>query len=196
MRENKRALRGVKPLCAVIAALLLSACSLDYGEQVNASAQVPELTFRNSTYSRYQDGKLSVRLEADTLEQYKGTQGSFAGNAHFLTWSDSGELETEGTCALLGINSSTEIYTMFSNILLKNYKQNMEIKAQNLKWNGKTEQLTSGKTDTVFLHRDNMELYGTGFSASGVSQTFSFDAPVSGTIETASDTEQNQQYED
>ena len=71
---------------------------------------------------------------------------------------------------------------MFNSIFLHNIEQNFQLKATNLKWNGKTEQLSSGKTDTVYLIRNDIEIEGTGFSASGISRSFTFEESVSGVI--------------
>ena len=53
-----------------------------------------------------------------------------------------------------------------------------------LKWNGNTEQLTGGRKDTARIEKDGAIIYGSGFSASGVSKSFSFSGSVSGEIET------------
>ena len=60
--------------------------------------------------------------------------------------------------------------------------QNVEIHAQNLRWDGKSEQLVSGSNDTVHIKKDNLELEGSGFSASGVSQSFHWSKAFHGTI--------------
>ena len=52
-----------------------------------------------------------------------------------------------------------------------------------LKWNGKTEQMTGGRKDTAKLEKDGTVIYGTGFSASGISKSFTFAGSVSGEIE-------------
>ncbi len=60
----------------------------------------------------------------------------------------------------------------------------MRIFAQNLRWNGKTEQLTSGKGQEVTLEKDNLKLTGKDFSSSIASSTFAFAGTVSGTVTT------------
>ena len=122
-----------------------------------------------------------MELNAATIEQYK-KGSSFASNARFKTWNDSAELETEGSCALIDINSKDSIYTLFNEILIKNYSQNVEIQAQALRWNANTEQLTSKADDTVYLKKDDVAVKGTGFSASGAGKSFVFSGSVEGTI--------------
>lgn len=167
---------------AFLFASLLISCSLNYGEQVKAEGVVPEFVFNNARFSRYENKKKTMELDAESLEQYKSDSASFAKNATFKTWNKEGNLDTEGKCVLLGLNTNDKIYTMFNDIILKNIDQELEIHAQNLKWDGKTEQLVSGKNDIVRIKRGSLELEGKGFSASGVSKSFSFSQKVQGTI--------------
>ena len=65
-----------------------------------------------------------------------------------------------------------------------------------LRWNGKTEQLTGGRRDTVRIEKDGTIIYGTGFSASGVSKKFGFAGTVSGEIEAKDKEPQVEQEEE
>ena len=65
-----------------------------------------------------------------------------------------------------------------------------------LKWNGKTEQLTGGRKDTARLEKEGTVIYGTGFSASGISKKFNFSGTVSGEIETKDQENQENQEEE
>lgn len=161
---------------------LTTACSLKYDETVNSQSVSPELQFTKVDYKKYKNKKLDTRIEADLLERYKSDGSAYAKNASFYSWNSEEELVTEGSCSLLGIDSENDIYTLFNSIFLHNIDQKFEIRATNLKWNGKTEQLTSGKNDTVYLNRDDIEIEGTGFSASGISRSFSFENSVTGAV--------------
>ena len=182
MKRNFSARRIVLAIQTVFFSALLISCSLNYDEQVKSEGVVPEFTFTNAKFSRYEGKKKSMELDAESLEQYKSDSASFAKNATFRTWKKDGTLETEGKCILLGLNTNDKIYTMFNDIILKNFEQELEIHAQNLKWDGATEQLVSGKNDTVRIKRGDLELEGKGFSASGLSKSFSFSQRVNGTI--------------
>lgn len=166
----------------LLSGLLLFSCSLNYDEQVNSEGVVPEFIFTNTRFTRYENKNRTMELEAEKLEQYKSDSASFAKNAVFTTWKNDGSIDTKGSCVLLSINTTDKIYTLFNDIVLKNEGQNVEIHAQNLRWDGKSEQLVSGSNDTVHIKKDNLELEGSGFSASGVSQSFHFSKAVHGTI--------------
>ena len=150
--------------------LSLSACSLKYEDESISTADLPELIFRNVTFSRYKDNALSLSLSAESLEQYKKGDTAYASKANFQTWDSNKNEATRGYCGLLSIQGDAE--------------QNMTLRAQSLSWNGKTEQLVSGAKEKVTIIRDDLELSGTGFSASGVSRSFAFTNNVSGTINT------------
>ena len=61
----------------------------------------------------------------------------------------------------------------------------MRFYANALRWNGRTEQLTSGRGDMVKIEKDDTIMRGSGFTASGISKTFSFRGNITGTIETS-----------
>lgn len=158
-------------------------CSLNYNEEDSEfSSAAPEFVFKNAKFSRYESTKLKMQLQAQELEQYRDNDSSYAKDVNFFNWDDNGILETEGKCLLLAINSKDEIYTMFTDILIQNYPQKLELKAQNIKWNSKTEQLTSSTSETVSIKKDNIELEGKGFSASGLSRKFNFTGQVKGSL--------------
>ncbi len=174
----------------MLISLVLPSCSLKYEEELNTSSSFPELELTNAEYSCYEDNSLSMQLTADSLEQYK-SGGSYAQRVKFCTWDKEQKLTTEGTCNLLGIQDDEKIYTLFDNIYINNEEQKFKIRAQNLKWNGNTKQLVSGENDTVFVTRDDIEIEGSGFSASGSSRSFRFTKPVKGIITTADEVVEN-----
>lgn len=167
-------------------------CSLNYGTEQSSESTVPEFSFKNAVFNRYEDGTTSISLQAEKLEQYKSDGSSYAQNAKFKTYSKSGELDTEGFCQLLASNTNNREYSLFNGISLNIYSQDLKLQAQSLHFNGKTEQLTSDRNDTVTIERNNTVIQGKGFSASAVSKTYSFENQVSGTIKDDSSDEEEQ----
>lgn len=171
-------------MCLAIFSLSLLAfsCSLKYEEGVNIEDKMPELVFTNAEFNRYKNANLSMQLKSEQVEQYKDNGSTYARNPNFSTWDNEKKLDTTGSCSLLSVNTKEDIYTMFSDILINNSSNDVEIHAQNLKYNGNTKQLTAGKDEEVEIQREGLTLIGTGFSASGVSNSFSFSSGVSGTL--------------
>ena len=159
-------------------------CSLKYDEVVNAEETNPEFVFTHARMIRYKKGEESVKVLADSIEQYKDSEITYGKNVSFTTYDDKQKVETEGSCGYLYADSENEVYELYDEIKLYNKAQNTNFFANMLKWNGKAEQLTGGKRDTAKIEKDGTVIYGTGFSASGVSKTFNFSGTVSGEIET------------
>ena len=166
----------------ILSGLFTAGCSLNYGNSTSVKESVPELVFEQAAFYRYQKGNLKMNLSSKSLEQYKSGDSYYASGASFYFRDDQGKLETSGSCGLLGIDNQEDIYLLFEGIEIENIPQKISLQAEALKWNGKTEQLTSDSNGKVMLKRDDLEFWGTGFSASGVSGMFSFESNVNGKI--------------
>jgi hypothetical protein len=133
--------------------------------------------------TRYENNSVTLELNAETIEQYKNSSQTFAKDVKFSSY-EKNKLVTEGSCNFIGANTDSELYSLYGDIKLFSKEQNVNFFADELKWNGKTEQLVGGKSDTVRIEKDNTVIIGSGFAASGVSGNFSFSGSVSGDIET------------
>ena len=173
-----------KTLLLLFSTLLFFSCSVKYEETVRAEDAVPEFIFSNVELTRFEKNKISVSFSAEQLEQYKNSSESYAKKIEFSAYDDKGKLSTEGSCDLLSANTDTEVYTLFDNIEVFSSKENSKFYADSLKWNAKSEQLTSDKSDTIKIEKDDAVIYGSGFSASGISKIFRFSSTVSGEINT------------
>ena len=178
-------------ICVASFLIFSTSCSLKYSETVNAEETNPEFVFNHAKLVRYEKSKETVVVNADNIEQYKDSDITYGKNVTFTTYDDDHKVETEGYCGLLYADSDKEQYELYDGIKLYNRSQNTNFFANMLKWNGKTEQLTGARRDTAKIEKDGTVIYGTGFSASGVSKTYSFAGTVSGQIE-AKDKNQNQ----
>ena len=168
----------------IIVVFSITACSLKYDEIVNAEESNPEFVFNHAKLVRYEKAQEKVVVQADNIEQYKDSSITYGRNVKFLTYDQNHKLETEGSCGYLYADTDAEIYELYDGIKLFSKVQNTNFYADMLKWNGKTEQMTGGRKDTAKLEKDGTVIYGTGFSASGVSKKFSFRGNITGTIET------------
>lgn len=169
----------------VFTLLITSSCSLKYSDTLDVDDSVPELLFTGTKITRYENDRITVEVEADTLEQYKDSSESYAKNLSFKSYDDENEVSTEGSCGYLFADTSKEVYELFSGIELYNHSDNTNFFADSLRWNKKSEQLTSGVNSTVKVEKDDTVMEGKGFSASGISKTFSFSGGVNGDIETS-----------
>lgn len=162
-------------------------CSLKYDENVDAEATNPEFIFYDTKVTRYEDKIKTVEFSAENIERYKNSDAIYGKKIAFTTYDKakaSSNPEMEGNCGLLYADTAHEIYELYDGIKMFSSKQNISFSADILRWNAKTEQLTSGRTDMVRLEKDGTVITGSGFSATGVSGKFNFTGSVSGNIET------------
>ena len=139
---------------------------------------------------RSEDNKVTFEMQAGVLEQYKKSSETFATNVSFISYDDDGKISTEGECGLLFSDTDKKLYELYDDIKLYNRSDDTNFFAEILRWNEKSEQLTSGRGEMVKVEKDGTVMRGTGFSASGISKTFSFRGTVSGDIETKNSEEE------
>lgn len=168
--------------------LLLTSCSLRYGMTIYDDSNVPELTFTEVNFSRYENNDKTLEMNAGRLEQYKDGNSIYAKDLSFNIIKDK-EVKTRGKCGLLSANTDDKKYVLYNDIQVENIKDELVMNAKNLKWDGKTEQLTSGRNDIVSITKGKTLIQGSGFSASGVSKKFSFTGVITGSTETDKDKE-------
>lgn len=168
--------------------IALSSCSLDYAREESVEETNPEMIFNNAAFSRVRANRVSVSLEAEKMEQYKGGAESFAAGVAFRTFGEDGAPETEGECDLISADTKNENYYLFGNIDLRLPADKTRIFAEYLNFDKRSEQITGGSESAVSIVREDAEIVGVGFSASGVSRSFSFLRSVSGTLETEGET--------
>ncbi len=173
---------------------LLFSCSIKYENEVSASESNPELTFTNATFYRYENNQLKIQLTSSLIEQYKSDL-SFAQDAVFSSWDKDGQLDTSGSCKILSMDTRKEVYTFLNDIQIESQSNAITLTADALRWNGKTEQLTSNRDTPVFISKDDMTISGLGFSASAVSKSYSFASQISGEIFTNDGSESEPQNE-
>ena len=181
MKKSSR----ISSLCIVF--ILLSSCSLKYTETVHSEDKVPEFVFEDTKLVRYENTEPTLEVTAGTLEQYKNSNETYGKNIAFTAYDKKGQVETEGSCGILFADSGKKLYELYDDIELYNAPEKVRFQASALKWNGRSEQLTSGRSDMVKIEKDDTIMRGSGFSASAISKTFSFRGNITGTIETTDD---------
>ncbi|MCR5126162.1 MAG: LPS export ABC transporter periplasmic protein LptC [Treponema sp.] len=167
---------------------ILPSCSLDYEKEESPESSYPEFTFNNAEFTKVEKSKKKVKMNADKIEKYKADSLSFAKNVDFSTFDEDGNDDTQGSCDLISADTAKEHYILFGDVKMNMISQNMQIFADSLNFDKKNEQITSGLDQKVTIKREDIDMSGIGFSASGVSKTFAFDRDVSGFIETDEET--------
>lgn len=162
--------------------LIFSSCSLKYDQKKDVEEVNPEFIFENTTFKRYENCNLSAVVTASTMERYKKSQAVYADNVNFSTYNSQNQIDNDGSCGLMMADTKTNDFQFFDGVRLFSNSFGASFSADSLKWNGNNQQLTSGRNDYVLIEKDNTTLYGSGFSASGVSQSFLFKNSAEGSV--------------
>lgn len=170
-------------------------CSLKYSQSYQDESNVPEFIFTDAVYTKYEDDAKKLSLSAGVLEQYKEGNSMYARDVSFQLLKKTGEIETEGSCKLLSANSDEEKYTLYDDIKIKNFDENLEVTAGSIRWNGKSEQLTSSRNDMVTIKKGDTTMQGSGFSASAISKKFAFTGVITGEFEKNENSDNNSKEE-
>jgi LPS export ABC transporter protein LptC len=169
MRIKPRAPGGRGAYLLAIAALCISACSLDYEDamvQETMAESVPDVVLRNVEHNVVREGKVTAHLEATQATQYEKRNETLLENVYFRESSDEGELLTEMWADKATWHSDTEDAEASGDIYVHSFKEEAEVYAQSLRWKKADRTLVAGETEQVVLRRDDgSELRGTGFSA-------------------------------
>jgi len=137
-----------------------------------------------------------LELSAGSLEQYKNTTETYGKDISFISYDKDGKTETEGSCGIIFADTGKKLYELYDDINVYNTPEKMRFYANVLRWDGRSEELTSGRSDMVKIEKDDTIMRGTGFSASGLSKKFSFRGNITGTIETKDEKEKKPENPD
>ena len=171
-------------------------CSLEYEKEETPESSYPEFTFNNAEFTKIEKNKKKIKMNAEKIEQYKADSFSFAKNVEFSTFDSDGKDETNGSCDLISADTIKERYILLGDVRMNMISEDMKIEADSLNFDKKNEQITSGIDQKVTINRNDIDMDGFGFSASGVSKTFAFNRDISGTIESKNEDEkENSQSE-
>lgn len=192
----------------------LVSCSLTYTVEEPEVSHIPELVFFDAEYLSYEEGRMTMRLATQRLEQYQEDDSFYAAQVSFSTYTKDGKLSAEGFCQMIAANPDDEQYTLLGNVSVDSVEEDLLLRARSVRWDGKKEQLVASATDAIELVRgrrrweegtggpeaassgeaqearvaeegqSRIEMSGTGFSASAVSRSFEFSGEVSGVIYT------------
>ena len=173
---------------------LFCSCSIDYSVPTVGESDKPEFIFRDASFARTENGKVKAVVYADEIELYRSEDSMYGSGISFVVYDANGSLSVSGSCGLFSADTSREEYYFYDDVNITSYEQNMRVEADNVSWNGKTEQLVSAGVAPVRIYSGGFssnesssvtaELTGMGFSADGASLDYQFSEGVSGTLYT------------
>ncbi len=164
----------------IILSVAAASCSVNYDNIYDTEGTVPELMLDEAVFKRVKDSKVSSEIQSKRLEEFKDSGTVLAQDIQFESRNDEGDVNSFGSAGLMKADTNKEIYEFYNGIHIEAPERGVVIDGDSLRWNGKTEQLSGEKGKSVTIKKDGVTLSGSGFSASAVSESFSFASNVGG----------------
>lgn len=164
----------------IILSVAAASCSVNYDNIYDTEGTVPELMLDEAVFKRVKDSKVSSEIQSKRLEEFKDSGTVLAQDIQFESRNDEGDVNSFGSAGLMKADTNKEIYEFYNGIHIEAPDRGVVIDGDSLRWNGKTEQLSGEKEKSVTIKKDGVTLSGSGFSASAVSESFSFASNVGG----------------
>ena len=164
----------------IILSVAAASCSVNYDNIYDTEGTVPELMLDEAVFKRVKDSKVSSEIQSKRLEEFKDSGTVLAQDIQFESRNDEGNVNSFGSAGLMKADTNKEIYEFYNGIHIEAPERGVVIDGDSLRWNGKTEQLSGEKEKSVTIKKDGVTLSGSGFSASAVSESFSFASNVGG----------------
>jgi LPS export ABC transporter protein LptC len=175
--------RTFSALCCLFFALLLFACSFDYGGTGGGDKNLPDIIMDNVEYVRVRSLDPQARLQAERVERYEGRRVMELRNFSFEQFGNHGEevnVYGRAGSALFEIDSGD--IRMEDGVRLEVDSEDIAIETVRLEWKDKDRTLSGGAGDEVHVYQENGTSFtGIGFQSNVRSRTWSFSDMVSGT---------------
>lgn len=173
--------------CAVlIAALVVSACSLDYGESQLASEiseGIPDTILTGVSHTVVRDNTVRFRIEAQRVEAFAEENRQYLYDISFTEYGADGEMRTEGTADVADFQTDTEDVEITGSLEFYSVADEAWLEAEYLYWDSDERQLTSRPEEPVVLEKsDGTTIVGRGFTAEMDQSLIIFSGGVNGTI--------------
>ncbi len=169
-------------------------CSIDYSVPGSNESSKPEFMFKDVSFSRVEQGREKAVLYAEDIELYEDENGMYGKGLSFVVYNEDGSVSVAGSCGLFAADTTAEDYVFFDEVNITSYEQDIRVMADNIHWDGKSQQLVSAGASPVRIYSGgfgnsdsssmNAEITGMGFSADGESLSYQFSEGVSGIIYT------------
>ncbi len=188
MRKNVFRPEIILPHILLSAVIFISAlggisCSVNYDNVYDTESTVPELMLDEAVFTRTEDSLISSRIESRRLEEFKDTGKVYAETITFETKNQDGKVNALGRAGVMNADTRNKIYEFYNGIHIEAPERGVKIDGESLKWNANTEQLVGEKGKRLTIEKDGISLSGEGFSASAVSEQFSFSSNIEGAYE-------------
>lgn len=177
-------------LAAALAAAVLGACSLDYGQAMlkELEAGLPDLVLYDFTHTVVEAGSPRFRLRAELGESYGRDRRMELFGVAFTEFDAEGEPVAEGRVDRATFFTDTESVVLDGELRFVRISDGLAFESSYLRWNQGRRYLSSrGDALTTIEDGAGGRVSGGGFRADAARRGFSFDGGAEGTISPAVD---------
>ena len=170
------------PSCLIFA-VLLTACSFDYGAGDGLEDEKPDIVMENIEYARVRGGSLLARFQAEHAERWENRQVMQLRTFTFEQMEDQGEtVNVEGSAGAAEVQLGSGDIVLSGGVKVSIESEDIIINTSRLEWKDNEKALSAGEENEVEVQRsDGTNFTGRGFSADIRSRTWSFSGYVEGT---------------
>jgi LPS export ABC transporter protein LptC len=164
-------------------AILLSACSFDYGSGQDGENDKPDIIMENIEYVRVRKGDMLARFRAEHAERWEERQVMALKNFTFEQMEDHGQrVNVGGNAGAASVQLESGDITLSDGVKISIESEDLIINIAGIEWKDKEKTLTGASNDKVDVQRsDGTSFTGIGFQADIRSRTWSFSGEVKGT---------------
>lgn len=176
----------LKCACFYTLIMIFFSCSLDYNKSAAYFDKRPNLVFKNITLEKYEDKKMTMKINSERLEMYE-TEKIWAGrNLKFVQFAKKGgKNEFSGSAGAALIDNGKDEYFLGNNVEFKSEEDSLTISSAALFWMKKENMLFAPEDKVVSIQKSGeVTLSGLGFAANTAAKTFEISSGVKGIIET------------
>ena len=172
----------MKETLCYMAALLLCACSFDYGEASSSSDELPDIVMEEVEYVRVRNGNPLARFTAESAERYEDRQVMELYSFTFEQFETKGEeLNAVGSAGTATVALDTGNVQLREGIRIDVESEDITIETERLDWQDKERILSAGEGQRVDMKRsDGTDFSGWGFSANIRDRTWGFSSGIQG----------------
>jgi len=168
----------------LLLALLLSACTFDYGADDRMGATRPDIVMENIEYVRVRDGFMLARFHAEHAEQWEERQIMELREFTFEQMEDQGQtVNVEGNARAAEVHLESGDISLSGGVNVRIESEDIIINTLELNWNDSARTLTGNTEEEVeVLRSDGTNFIGVGFSADIRRRTWAFSGEAAGSF--------------
>jgi LPS export ABC transporter protein LptC len=174
-----------KHLLLLTLLILLTLFSCSFAEDASDKkdpAVHPDLSLYNTTYKIGRSDGNPFIIEADRIDIYKKDNKALGNGISFTKYDDQGELDLQGTCNSIDIDTKNEDAKLTGNVSLNIEKEGLLVQSLLIKWDSETSTLDTGDGEVTVIWEDENKIIGKGFTANLRTRVFEFGKIKNGII--------------